>query len=155
VVLRGHVVDLSNGNPLQNALVTVRETGGTTKTDDRGEYRLTLESHGSYHLIASADFFYPLSTVVNVPYGETVTVDFELTSHAALADRRIVTVTGAPEQIDESVRSAAVIDFSTISVTRLAALDEVLNEVPGVKAESQSDTEELRISIRGRGVATS
>jgi iron complex outermembrane receptor protein len=155
VVLRGHVLDLSNGTPLQNALVIVQETRISTKTDDKGEYRLTLESPGSYHLIASADFFYPLSTVVNAAYGETVTVDFELTSHAALADRKIVTVTGTPEQIDESVRSAAVIDSSSISVSRLAALDEVLNEVPGVKAESQSDTEELRISIRGRGVATS
>jgi hypothetical protein len=57
-ILRGVVVDESNGSPIKGATVQVGESGPSTKTDAGGLFKLTVKP-GTYELRASQTGFSP------------------------------------------------------------------------------------------------
>ena len=69
-----------DGGPVQGANVSIPELGMYTFSDSEGTYRLNGVKSGTYSIIANATNHNPLSKVVTVPAGETVQVNFALTS---------------------------------------------------------------------------
>ena len=69
-----------DGDPVQGANVSIPELGIYTLSDGEGTYRLDGVKSDTYSIIANATNHNPLSKVVVVPVGETVQVNFALTS---------------------------------------------------------------------------
>ncbi len=153
--LSGKVVDANSGSPVQNATVKLVERGTTTTTDAKGEFSFPDVPSGNYHLEGSVEDYYPLSVAIRFSANEAVAFDLPMRSRASLMDRNVVTVNGYVEPVKDTARAVGIIDNPDISDTKLVGLDEVLNSISGVKAENQSGSEQVRVSIRGRNVRNS
>lgn len=72
------------------------------------------------------------------------------TTHTEL--RRVtVTATRAPISVLQAPLAVSVISAPTLRTTKGSGLDEVLNRIPGVLAQSRSGSQDVRIVIRGYG----
>lgn len=151
--IKGRVLDVTNQSPVKNATVRVAGSDDKATTDEKGNFDFPQVKPGSYELTASAPGYYDLSLKVQV--SDSVKTDADLMLGKLLTARTVVTVSGDEETVEDTSRSVAVVDGAEIAATRLFSLDEVLNGVPGVRAELQSDTDNVRVSIRGRGIRTS
>jgi len=153
--LTGKVIDAASGQPLQNATVRLAELDKTTTTDAAGEFSFSEVASGGYHVEISANDYYPTSAPVQFSAEAGAIFEFTLNSRASLMSTNIVTVLGEEEPIKDTARSIGVVSGTEIRETKQVGLDEVLNAIPGVKAENQSGSEQVRVSIRGRDVRNS
>ncbi|MFO7618043.1 MAG: Ig-like domain-containing protein [Thermoplasmata archaeon] len=69
----GRIVD-ENGDPIQNATVSLGDTGLTATTNSNGEYTFTDVPPGTYTLGFNASGYEPTTTSVTVTAGEPTTV---------------------------------------------------------------------------------
>jgi protocatechuate 3,4-dioxygenase beta subunit len=63
--VRGRVVDM-DGNGLGHSRIWVRETGLSTRTDEKGNYALVNVLPAIYSLVAESEGYSP-STIVDIP----------------------------------------------------------------------------------------
>src|SRR5215472_15022010 len=150
--IKGRVMDVSNQSPVKGATVKLVGSDHVATTDARGNFSFPQLSPGPYGLTVSAQGFYDLTTKVSLANDS---IEYDLFLTGLLTSTTTISVTGNPEPIDNTTRSVGVVGPGDIAATRLFTLDEFLNAVPGVRADTQSATENTRVSIRGRGIRTS
>ena len=150
--IKGRVMDVSNQTPVKGATVKLVGSDHVATTDAKGNFSFPQLSPGSYGLSVSAQGYYDLTTKVSLANNS---IDYDLFLTGLLTTTTTISVRGNPEPIENTTRSVGVVGTSDIAITRLFTLDEFLNTVPGVRADTQSATENTRVAIRGRGVRTS
>ena len=153
--LVGKVLDAHGRTPVARATVTIVEIGKTAEVDAAGDFSFPGLPVGTYSVEISAFGYKTLKERVKVSEQESRPVEFLMVVEPVLREEVIVTASGQPEPMEDLTQSVGVITDRELAVTKAVGLDEALNEIPGVKAESQAETQEVRISIRGRGLNTS
>jgi iron complex outermembrane receptor protein len=151
--VRGTLVAAHDRHPLAGATVTLVDLQRSATADADGRFRLADVPLGTVSLRASALGYMPAVTTLTVTAGLTQ-VELSLAAETRFSEEVVVTASGSPETARRLPYSIGVIGRDELAVNRGVALSEVLNAVPGVKAESQAETQEVRLSIRGRGVRT-
>jgi len=153
-VLHGKVVDAVDRLPIKLAKVRVVETGKEVEVNEAGEFDLANMTAGPVALEVSAFGYKSRTLHATVASGQTTFVEVTLNNQPLLNEVMVVTATLQPEPLSALTQSAGVVNNETLRASKTVGIDEVLNEIPGVKAESQAETQEARVSIRGRGVRT-
>lgn len=144
-----------DGHPVPKATVRIVELKMQTSTDDDGRFKFEAVPTGALELVADCPGFRTNVAKVHYVAEQGMMVDMQMSANQQLHDYVVVTATGTPEPMTVLSRSVGVVDQAELQRNRTVGLDESLNQIPGVKAESQNDTQEVRISIRGRGENTS
>ena len=153
--LAGQVLDASDRSPVRDAVITVVGARRSLTADSTGQFVCERLRPGEYAVQVAAVGYVPLTTTVQIDPREIHRVEILLARTPTVRESVIVTAMGYPESERRLVQSVGAVEQAEISRPQGVALSEVLNEIPGVKAESQAATQEVRISIRGRGVRTS
>ncbi len=152
---RGRITDSGSGSPLKNVTVTLLELNRTTNTDANGAFSFEEVLAGTYHISGDTVDYYPIHLTIQISESAPTEFDLVMRSRSSLMDRTVVTVNGYVEPVKDTARAIGIVDQPEISRSKLVGLDEVLNSVAGVKAENQSGSEQVRVSIRGRDVRNS
>ena len=150
--IKGRVMDVTSQTPVKGATVKLSGSDHTAITDARGNFFFSQLAAAPYTLSASAPGYYELTTKVSLTNND---IEYDLFLTGLLTSSTTISVTGSPEPIENTTRSVGVASPADVATTRLFTLDEFLNAIPGVRADTQSNTENTRVAIRGRGVRTS
>ncbi|MEF8796645.1 MAG: TonB-dependent receptor [Salinivenus sp.] len=152
-IVEGRVVDASNGAPLPGANVVVEGTSIGASANQNGRYRLTNVPSGSQTLTVSFVSYEETSETVEVPAGETVTLDVELSSQVLEGGE--VIVRGIRESQFRSVNqkrqsmnivdALAADDIGNLPEKNIA---EAVQRLPGIVLRNDR-TEGRFVSIRG------
>ena len=125
----------SNGEPVPFASVFVKNTTSGTTTDVDGRYQLDPPS-GVIVLVVQSQGYRTLEKTLDIPNGESKTVDFELLEDVLGLDEIVVSATR--NQIQK--RSAPVVVSSLrpslLTATQSISVAEGLNFAPGVRVET-------------------
>jgi len=149
----GKVLDSRDRTPVADATVSVPVLGKSTRTSATGEFQIPDLPDGSLELEVSAAGFQERELRVTSPT-EGGALELLLAPRISFTDEIVVTADRTETPLREVSQSVGVVAPETMQNTRMVGLDEVLNEIPGVKAEAQNGTDQVRISIRGRGERT-
>jgi iron complex outermembrane receptor protein len=134
--IRGTVTLAANGAPLRSAVVSLRPSGRTTQSDEKGVYQFDGVRPGRYEIFVHLDS--ALSTErreVEVAAGQTATVDVAL-ELTPVREAITVTASGSPETVAESFRSVTSLGSLELATRAAASLGEVLEHQPGVAKRS-------------------
>lgn len=153
--LEGEIRDASTDLPIPFAVVTITASRQSSTADAIGQFVLRGVPNADYVVTASAPNYYSFSSTVRDYQGDLSRIQLSLTPRTNLSDQIIVTASGLPDTVKDTAQSVGFVDEQQIHVTRLTGLDAMLNSIPGVKAENQTDSEQVRVSIRGRDVRNS
>jgi iron complex outermembrane recepter protein len=148
----GKVLDSRDSSPIADATVAISPLGRSARTSATGDFELADVPDGDYELLTSAPGFHDLTQDVTAPASA---LELLLVPSISFVDEIVVTPSRSSTPLREISQSVGVVDGDTIRASKMVGLDEVLNAIPGVKAEAQNATDQVRISIRGRGVRTS
>jgi iron complex outermembrane receptor protein len=152
--LVGTVVDTRTGEPIAGATVRLLKVDKETTSNDAGEFELREIPEGSHAVEVSALRHESQVVRAMVSPDEVQILEVQLAPTLLFTEEVFVTASRSSEPVKKLTQGAGIIDASQIALTKTLGLNEVLNEIPGVKAESQAETEQARISMRGRGVRT-
>ncbi|HEV8235238.1 MAG TPA: carboxypeptidase regulatory-like domain-containing protein, partial [Gemmatimonadaceae bacterium] len=111
--IRGTVVS-EGGRPLDAAQVWIPGTNRVSRTDDKGEYRLTGVPAGTVQLRAQQLGFTAITRPIAVAADQTVTADFTLREAALSLDAMVVTGTAAETRKKEVGNATAMISTREI-----------------------------------------
>lgn len=151
----GIVRNAATQQPVTTATVRLRSTVRSATADAQGAFQFEAVQPGSYVADVRAPGFIPLAVGVRVTAGAVERLELVLVPALKFGEDLVVTATGQPEAPDELVQSVGNVSHEDLTRAKGVGLDETLNTIPGVKAESQAETQEVRVSIRGRGLRTS
>ena len=146
--IRGRVTDASSQLPLRAATVRVGSRSAETRAD--GGYLLTDVPAGTDSVRVSMIGYAPLAQAVTVVAGQTVDVDFALTSQAVNLAEMVVVGYGEQRQgnITGTVTNVTAEEFNTGRVVTPTEL--IQNKVAGVQVVENNEPGG-RTSIRIRG----
>src|SRR5262245_16827316 len=150
----GKVLDARDRTPVADAVVAVPALGRSTRSSEAGDFQFPELPDGSFELQVSAAGFQEHESRFTSPSPEAGALELLLVPRISFADEIVVTANRSSTPLREVSQSVGVVDGETIQTTKMVGLDEVLNAIPGVKAEAQNATDQVRMSIRGRGVRT-
>lgn len=155
--VEGQVLDGSMGGPLPDANVQVAETMNGTITDGNGMYSLTVEP-GTVTLKASFTGYESTTQTVEVEVGETVTVDFSLTSGEVGIDEVVVVGSRSAQRTAlESPTAKDVVDGADLETAGTSRTGEMLQKtIPSIDMprEALGDGTETVRPIRMRGLGS-
>jgi iron complex outermembrane receptor protein len=152
--VRGTVVAKNDGRPLGDASVALGGSIPPVEVGVDGGFHIRNLPAGPQTLHISALGYVPATAEVIVDPARVSNLTVSLEVETRLSETVLVTASGRPETAGRLAHSVGVIEREDLAVNHDVGLSEVLNAVPGVKAESQNETQEVRVSIRGRGVRT-
>src|SRR4051812_26474064 len=146
--IRGRVTDASSQLPLRAATVRVGSRSAETRAD--GGFLLTDVPAGADSVRVTMIGYAPLAQVVTVVAGETVDVDFALTSQAVNLAEMVVVGYGEQKQgnVTGAVTNVTAEEFNTGRVITPTEL--IQNKVAGVQVVENNEPGG-RTSIRIRG----
>ena len=150
----GKVLAARDRTPVADATITVPALGKSAQSSETGEFLISDLPDGKVELQVNAVGFQEHAVQVTVPSPEAGAVELLLAPLASFADEIVVTANRTSTPLREVSQSVGVASGEAIKNTKMVGLDEVLNDIPGVKAEAQNATDQVRISIRGRGERT-
>ena len=161
--ITGRVQNESTGQYLNNARVTVKGTNLAAFTDDTGTFRLSGVPAGAATLEAFYSGLDPLSAPVNVPAGQSVQRDLDLTNKSLYGDRPGVVKLDAfvlsSSKLTEGESLATNEQRFAANIKTVIATDaygdviegnvaEFMKNLPGITIE-YSDVMPLAVSVRG------
>jgi iron complex outermembrane receptor protein len=153
--LRGVVRNGDSQQPVDHASVVLPGLDRAAVTGADGEFRIAGVPAGKWRVEVAAKGFGPVTLTVEISARATRRLEVVLPQLPAIYEEVVVTANGRPESTDDLSQSTAEIATYDLRQARGVGLDETMNLIPGVRAESQAQTQEVRISIRGRGERTS
>ncbi len=151
--ISGKVTDATTGESLPGASILVKGTTIGAATDHDGTYSIPYAPAGRDSLLISYIGYHSQVKPVTVKAGETVTVNFELTSLSVQGQEVVVSVqaTGQKQAINQQLSSNTI--ENVVSESRIRALPDVnaaesVGRLPGVSIE-RSGGEAQKVAIRG------
>ena len=134
------------------ARVTVESKGRITVTSESGEYSLRSIPAGKYDLEVSALGFKLLKREVEVPAGQTVTLDISLERGSLLLSSVVVSANRVPTVANRVATTINVLTPELVGTSPARESQDLLREIPGVELPRTSSlvggTAQI-VSIRG------
>ena len=151
-MLTGRVTDASGVQPVVSAEVIVSGTQLIALTDADGVYRFPRVPAGVVEVGVERLGYLPLTRLIAVGSGETVTADFSIAVSAVAPDAVVATATG-PRRRRELGNSAATVEVSQEleTSTPLTFPDLIQGKAPGVQVAQSSGTVGTSSTIKIRG----
>ena len=154
--ISGNVSNAATGNLLEGARVDVPQLGLSAFTDRNGHFDFTNVPPGSHELVVTYTGLDPMKAVVDVPAGQRVTRDFDLSTGIYQLDT--FTVTGERE----GNAAAITAQRNAPNVTNIVAIDaygnlpnmnasELAVLLPGVAGNVNDEGNLNAFTIRGMG----
>lgn len=152
-VVRGRVTDVVTGLAVGGARAMVTGTSLVAASDAAGEYVLRAVPAGTREIVLQRVGFAPARQTVEVPAGETVTVDFALRAAAVSLDAIVVTGVGAPAEKRVLGNTVDIVAGDAVSEAPAAtAIDQALQgKVTGAWISQNSGVPGGGVSVRLRG----
>lgn len=151
----GTVTGAASGRALAGVLVSVEGTAIRQLTNAQGRFLLLNVPAGTHTVAASFIGYGQGRQQVDVPAGDTVTVDFALPSRAVELEGVVVTGTPFAAQRREVGHSLEVITSEEIELAGAVSLDDVLRgRAPGLQIQGQSGVAGAGAQILLRGLAS-
>jgi iron complex outermembrane receptor protein len=148
-VLKGRVVDKTDGEGVVGASVVIPGTTIGTSTDINGNFVLRNVPPSAQKVSVSIVGYAPVTQVVNVGEGQTATANFSLGQTTIMASEVIV---GAAlykqDRLDVPV-TVNVVSKEKIKEEPNPSLDRVIEDVPGVTVNRSSGYSASTVQIRG------
>lgn len=129
-IIKGKVIDKGNSGELPGAIVSVGPKTGTS-TDMNGEFVLTV-SAGTHTVECSVLGYKTFRQVVNVLANDTIKLNFALTDANTILDEVVVSAGKFEQKLSDVTVSMEVIKSQIIENKNTTALDQIMNQVPGV-----------------------
>jgi TonB-linked SusC/RagA family outer membrane protein len=149
--IHGTVVS-EGGRPLDAAQVWIPGTNRVSRTDDKGEYRLTGVPVGTVQLRAQQLGFTAITRPIAVAADQTVTADFTLREAALSLDAMVVTGTAAETRKKEVGNATAMISTREIQAAPVNNTQDIITaRAPGVTVLQNSGQPGAGGTIRLRG----
>lgn len=151
--VQGTVTSEGTGQPLAGAQVMVSGTGIGMLTNADGVYMLTGVPAGQHVVAVQLIGYGGEERTIDVPAGQTVTVDFTLSQTAVALDQIIVTGTAAQVRRKEIGNSVATVGAAQIeNVPVVNASDVLAGRAPGVTFMANSGQPGSGSTIKIRGI---
>ena len=154
--ISGKVVDAATKLPISDVRVVIVGTQFAAPTNKDGEYRLVNVRAGAVTVGALRIGYKSVQNTATVVAGQTVTVNFEMTTSAINLSE--VVVTGTAGNQERKAQSALVASVSAGDIIKDAPVTSVANllqsRVPGVALSAQSGTKGTATQIRIRGASS-
>ena len=122
----------------------------SAQADERGQYRVSLPSGGSFVIEVEADGFRSSSKVIMVVDGETAREDIDL-EIAGVSSSVVVTAAGAAQTVDQISKAVSVVDAQEIMDRGEYTLSSILATTPGVQIRNLGGPGQFT-SMRVRGL---
>jgi iron complex outermembrane receptor protein len=151
--LDGSIRSAATQQPVTTAVVRLGG-GPAASVDAEGEFSIALRP-GTYAVEVRAPGYLPHTATTKIVAGGRERLDIALVPSLRYDEDLVVTASGRPEAPDDLVHSVGHVSREDLTRAKGVGVDETLNAIPGVKAESQAETQEVRVSVRGRGLRTS
>jgi len=150
-IIAGTVTDARTGEPLAGAQISVRDRGLGTLTNDDGRYLIRGVPEGRQEIRVIYLGYSPQSRMVEVPGGETVVVDFQMTIQAIEMEELVAT--GYAEQTRREVSSAiSTVSSVALEAPAVASLDAILQgKAAGVQVYQNAGNPGNGVTVRVRG----
>ncbi len=148
-VLKGRVVDKTDGEGVVGASVTVPGTSIGTSTDLNGNYVLRNVPASASKVTVSIIGYAPVSQPVKVGEGQTATVNFSLGQTTVMASEVVVGAALYKQDRLEVPVTANVVSKSDIKKAPNPSLADAVVEVPGVNVSRSSGNGTSTLQIRG------
>ena len=138
VELKGRVTEHSTGDPLESALIRVKDSSLSVLSDDNGNYALTFDKRGVYVVSVSYVGFREETRRIDMKQNQII--DFQLENNAQLQE--VIVLSTAPDQRLKDL-TMGVEKLTAIEIKRMPALMgevDVLKAIqllPGVQAASE------------------
>ena len=147
----GTITDARTGEPLAGAQVSVRDRGRVARSNDIGGFLISNLPEGRLELRVLRLGYAPQSRVVEVPAGETLVENFQLTIQAIQLEELVAT--GYARQTRRELSSAiATISSVELEAPAVASLDAVLQgKAAGVQVVQNAGNPGNGITVRVRG----
>ncbi len=154
-IVVGTVTDRGTGQPLQGASVLINGTQLGATTDGRGHY-LIRGATGEVTVRVQRIGFRPGTKVVQVPAGDSVTADFQLTVSAVELNQVVTTGTGGAVEKRELGAPLAIVDVAQIQAVKPSTdITQVLEgQVAGLRSVSVGGGVGGAMDLRIRGVSS-
>jgi len=128
----GRVTAAEDGRPIPGASVSVIGTNRGAVTDTAGRYRIADVPSGSRQIRARLLGFTGVTQTVEVPAGDSITVDFQLTAAALQLEDVVVVGYGTQERRDLTGSVASVSAAQIAEVPTTNAMQAIQARVAGV-----------------------
>jgi iron complex outermembrane receptor protein len=126
--IKGHVKDKNDALP--GAIIAIGPKTGTS-TDISGNYNLTTLS-GTYTLECSMVGYKSQKKTITVTPNDTLKIDFTLIDANTILDEVVVSAGKFEQKLSDVTVSMEVIKSAIIENKNTTALDQIMNQVPGV-----------------------
>lgn len=153
-MLGGTVRDATSGAPIGGAMLVLRGTPLTARTDAAGRFTFRSLAAGRYTLfVAAVGHVGDSVPALTLAEGERRDLDVRLLPAAMTLDELVVTAGRAPERSEESVASVAVLSAASLRDRNVPTVDRALVYVPGVtfNGDEQLDIRGAAGMARGIG----
>lgn len=132
----GHVIDAETGEHLPYYTIKILDTKIGTLTDGSGHYIFRDLKPGEYTLEATCPGYMKAERKVSVGHGQTVEVNFEVTTDAFLLDQVVVTSSKSEVKRRESPSLVNVVSSKIFDRLGACSLADGLSFQPGVRVEN-------------------
>jgi outer membrane receptor protein involved in Fe transport len=146
--IKGKIYDQSGAHvPFANILVVGTQIG--TAANMLGEYQINNVPIGSFTIRASAVGFKSESSQVTVHAGESITLDFTLSTDMLQLNEIVKTGTRSERPQKEATVSVSVLPGKLIQSSNVSSIADVLALIPGMSAEGGGGEVASNIFVRG------
>ncbi|HPG33394.1 MAG TPA: TonB-dependent receptor, partial [Lentimicrobium sp.] len=147
--IQGEVKDSQTKETLIGATVMVKGTSTGTITDINGTYAIKNLAAGNITLVVSYVGYSNTEKQVTLTGGQTVTLDFELTTDLIGLDQIVVTGVVNPKSALESSINVSTMRTKAIGELGAATTAEIFKAIPGIHSEATGGEGNANISVRG------
>ncbi|MCJ7629988.1 MAG: SusC/RagA family TonB-linked outer membrane protein, partial [Longimicrobiales bacterium] len=147
----GTITDARTGEPVSGAQISVRDRGIGALSNSDGRYVIPNLPEGRLEIRVLYIGYSPQSVVLEVPAGETVVHDFQMTIQAIQLEELVAT--GYAEQSRREVSSAiTTVSSANLEAPAVASLDAILQgKAAGVQVIQNAGNPGNGITVRVRG----
>ena len=148
-MLKGRVVDKSDGEGVIGASVVIPGTNIGTSTDINGNFVLRNVPASAQKVTVSIIGYAPITQTVNVGEGQTATVNFSLGQTTIMASEVVVGAALYKQDRLEVPVTANIVSKEKIKEKPNASLASVIEDVPGVVVTRAGGQTTSNVEIRG------
>ncbi len=131
-ILMGKVIDSMTGMPLPGANVMLMQTVMGASSDLNGNFKVNRIPSGTYNVKATMMGYKSKVISVEIPAGQTISVEFRLEETVIESPTLVVTASKKAQSFQDVPNSVSLISLKEIERRNKTYLNEVLEYTPGV-----------------------